>query len=94
MKTVTLTIFAVFIVTPAFAEDTRLCVSAFNGYSVACVSTPGPVPCNIDGRLKGIRVGSELFRRTMASFPGNRCAIAETNGQFIFDASGSIQKGN
>lgn len=85
---------AVLIAGPAFAEDARQCASAFGYYSVACVSTPGPVPCDIDGRLKGVRVGSELFRRTMASFPGKRCAVAETNGQFIFDANGTIRKGN
>jgi hypothetical protein len=67
------------------------CVSAFGGYSAACVSSPGPVPCDIDGRLKGVRVGSELFRLTMATFPGSRCAVTGSHGQLIFDANGVVK---
>jgi hypothetical protein len=48
------------------------CVKAFSYYSVACVST-NIVPCSIDGRLKGVRVGTDLFRRTMRSFPNHQC---------------------
>jgi hypothetical protein len=48
------------------------CVKAFNDYPAACVAAK-IVSCNIDGRLKGVRPGTDLFRRTMRSFPNNQC---------------------
>ena len=81
-------------VAPAWAGEERKCASAFGHYDAVCVSTLGLVPCDIDGRLKGVRIGSELFRRTMASFPESRCSVAGLNGQLIFDANGTVRKGN
>ena len=67
-------------VAPALAGEARKCASAFGPYEAVCVSALGPIPCDIDGRLKGVRIGSELFRRTMASFPESLCSVAGANG--------------
>jgi hypothetical protein len=64
------------------------CVVATALYSAICVSTPGPVDCDIDGRLKGVKIGSELYQKTIATFPGHRCLGRGSNGVFIADIHG------
>jgi hypothetical protein len=59
-----------------------ICALAFGFFASVCAPGPGPMPCDIDGRLKGVRIGSPLYEWTIASFPGHRCAA----GGLVFDA--------
>ena len=67
------------------------CVAATALYAAICASTPGPVDCDIDGRLKGVKIGGELYRQTIATFPGHRCISRGPNGVFIADIHGLKQ---
>ena len=52
-----------------WAGEVGRSAAAFGYYDAVCVSTPGPVPCDIDGCLKGVRVGSELLKKGWLTSP-------------------------
>jgi|HubBroStandDraft_6_1064221.scaffolds.fasta_scaffold1258801_2 hypothetical protein len=54
-------------------------------------STPAfaaPLPCPDDGRLKGVEIGSPLFRQTVFALPGHACVTSGPNGVFIVRPDG------
>jgi hypothetical protein len=61
-----------------------ICALATAFYAAVCAPGPGPMDCNIDGRLKGVQIGSPLYERTIATFPGRRCVAHGV----VFDAKG------
>lgn len=40
-------------------------------------------PCPDDGRLKGVKIGSPLFERTVRALPEHQCLIRGPNGTFL-----------
>lgn len=44
--------------------------------------------CNSDGRLKGVRIGSALFRAEVATYPRHACIMRGLNGTFIVTPAG------
>jgi hypothetical protein len=65
------------------------CTTAMALYAAICVPTPAPIDCDVDGRLKGVKIGSELWRQTIVTFPGHRCLDRGPNGVFISDIHGT-----
>ena len=47
-----------------------------------------PLPCPDDGRLKGVKIGSPLFRKTVYALPGHACVTSGPNGVFIVRPDG------
>jgi hypothetical protein len=44
--------------------------------------------CPDDGRLKGVRIGSKLFRDTVYKLPGHACMTYGPNGAFLVTPHG------
>lgn len=74
--------------TPVNAQTTK-CAAATSLYSEVCAPALGLMDCDIDGRLKGVRINSELFRRTIATFPNSQCLSKGPNGTFVVDIHGA-----
>ena len=47
-----------------------------------------PLPCPDDGRLKGVEIGSPLFRQTVYALPGHACVTSGPNGVFVVRPDG------
>jgi hypothetical protein len=45
-------------------------------------------PCPDDGRLKGVKIGSDLFKRTVEALPDHRCVVTGPNGRFLVTPAG------
>ncbi len=74
-----------------------LVASAFGGVTNASadefypkVACPGAkvCPCPEDGRLKGVRIGSPLFRGTVWAMQGHKCITSGPNGVFLVTPDG------
>ena len=47
----------------------------------------GPA-CPDDGRLKGVRVGSKLYRETVFALPGHACVMTTPKGPILVTVKG------
>ena len=54
------------------------------------VACPGAkvCPCPEDGRLKGVKIGSPLFRKTVWAMQGHECIDTGPNGVFLVTPDG------
>ena len=44
--------------------------------------------CPDDGRLKGVQIGSPLFRTVMGTMQGHKCVLTGPNGVFLLTPNG------
>jgi hypothetical protein len=44
--------------------------------------------CSIDGRLKGVKIGTEQFRKAVSTFPHQACVASGPNGVFLVTVHG------
>lgn len=55
---------------------------------VVCPGSAKFCGCPEDGRLKGVRIGSPLFRETVWGLPGHQCITSGPNGVFLVTPGG------
>jgi hypothetical protein len=60
--------------------------------AAALLALAGPAhaypTCPDDGRLKGVRIGSALYKSTVQALPGHACITAGPNGEFLVTVDG------
>jgi hypothetical protein len=82
---------------PAATDQQRMNFSFPGVMTPAVASAPGandpvnralPQDCSIDGRLKGVPLGTAEFRRAVSTFPGHQCLSTGPKGTFLVTIDG------
>jgi hypothetical protein len=91
MRTTLAIMFAALALSAPAANHAHAKITAKNivdWYGTVTCSGAAFCACPDDGRLKGVQIGSPLFRTMMGTMQGHKCIVTGPNGVFLLTTNG------